>query len=56
MYSSYFSVAVINNINKSNLQESYFKLMVPEGKESIVAGRIGSRWLDQKAKRLHLQQ
>lgn len=50
-----FSIAVKNNITKSNLQKSYIKFMVLEGKESIMAGRNASRWLDQKAERSHLQ-
>lgn len=40
---------------KNNLQKSYIKSMVLEGKESIMAGRNASRWLDQKAERSHLQ-
>lgn len=44
-----------NNITKSNLQKSYIKSMVLEEKESIMAGRNASRWLDQKAERSHLQ-
>lgn len=48
-------IAVKNNITKSNLQKSYLKSMVLEGKESIMAGKNASRWLDQKAERSHLQ-